>query len=100
MKFLAIERELSTQGFSEDLLKMEAARVWELEKAGVIREIYFKKETREAVLILECEDGETAESHLSTLPLVKAQLIEFSVNELVPYDGYERLFSPDKRVFP
>ena len=93
MKFLAIEKELESHGFSEEILKREAAQVWELEKAGIIREIYFKKEIKEAIIILECENMESAALYLSTLPLVQENLSDFSISELIPYDGYDRLFA-------
>jgi muconolactone delta-isomerase len=94
MKILALEKEIPNTT-SEKLaphLKAEAARVWELYKSGHIREIYFRGDRNEAVLILECADVEEAESLLATLPLVKAGLIEFEVIPLVPYPGFERLF--------
>jgi len=94
MKILALEKEMSN-ATPEDFtphLKAEAARVWELYKSGQVREIYFRGDRDEAVLILECDDVEEAESLLDTLPLVKAGLIDFEVIPLVPYPGFERLF--------
>jgi hypothetical protein len=43
-------------------------------------------------LILECAGVEEAKDLLNTLPLVKAELIEFNVIPLAPYSGFERLF--------
>ena len=79
MKILAIEKEISNtplEKFSPHL-KAEAARVWELYKSGHIREVYFRGDRDEAVLILECANVAEAESLLNTLPLVKEGLIEF-----------------------
>jgi hypothetical protein len=45
------------------------------------------------VLILECENTEDASQILGTLPFVEADLIEFEIIPLVPYDGFERLFN-------
>ncbi len=94
MKILAIEKEVS--GTSEEqfkrYLKEEAERVWNLYQAGIIREIYFTKDTHEAVLILECIDEAEAINILKTLPLVKARLIAFEIKPLAAYDGFKRLF--------
>ena len=68
MKVLAIERELPGAA-AEDFgphLAAEASRVWELYQAGIIRELYFRADRHEAVLVLECADVEEAEQMLST----------------------------------
>ena len=76
-------------------LEDEARRVWELYQQGVIRELYFRADRTDAVLILECEDADSARSVLDTLPLVKAGLVEFEVIPLIPYPGFGRLFEAD-----
>jgi muconolactone delta-isomerase len=95
MKILALEKE--TPGVTaEDFrphAKAEAARAWELYQAGVIRELYFRQDRPEAVLILECADVREAGQVLATLPLVKAGLITFEVIPLAPYPGFSRLFA-------
>ena len=95
MKFLAIEKEVPgvTEEQFKPYLKAEAKRALELFQEGIIREIYFKKEQHNAVLILECKDKVKAENILQTLPLVKENLISFEVSQLVPYDGFSRLVS-------
>ena len=94
MKILALERE--RPGASIEQFKLyaesEAARVWELYRAGVLRELYFRADQQTAVLILECENPEDASQILDTLPFVQANLISFEIIPLVPYDGFERLF--------
>ena len=94
MKILALEKE--SPNVPEDqfvpFLKAEAREVWRLYKQGIIREIYFTKDTHEAVLILECEDLNEAENILNNLPLVKEKLITFDIKQLTAYDGFERLF--------
>jgi muconolactone delta-isomerase len=94
MKILALEIEIpnTTPEQFAPHLKAESARVWELYKSGQVREIYFRGDRNEAVLILECADVEEAENLLATLPLVKAGLIAFEVIPLAPYPGFERLF--------
>lgn len=94
MKVLAIEREVpgvAGDAF-ESHLQAEAARVWELYQAGVIREIYFRQDRPDAVLVLECEDVEEARGVLQALPLVKEGLIAFEIIPLRPYPGFARLF--------
>jgi muconolactone delta-isomerase len=73
-------------------LKEEASRVWELHQKGVVREIYFRADRNDAVLILEARDADEAQRILSTLPLVREHLIAFEIVPLVPYSGFERLF--------
>jgi hypothetical protein len=95
MRILALEKEIpntNSQRFTPHL-KAEAARVWELYKSGHIREMYFRQDRKEAVLVLECKDAIEAQQLLGTLPLVQAGLIEFEVIPLVPYTGFERLVS-------
>lgn len=94
MKILAMEVE--TEGVKPEQfaphLKTEARRVWELYQNGTIRELYFRADRSEAVLILECANANEAQHALETLPLVQAGLIRFTVIPLVAYPGFERLF--------
>ncbi len=94
MKILALEKEspAATAGQFQPLLKDEARCVWDLQQSGLVREAYFATEDHTAVLILECEDVQTARRALASLPLVKAGLIQFDLIPLVPYDGFARLF--------
>lgn len=99
MKILALEKEIpgvTDDQFTPALLKTEAARAWELQQAGIIRELYLRQDRYEAVLILECQDVEEAKSILATLPLVQSGLITFEVIPLIPYDGFARLFSTER----
>jgi hypothetical protein len=95
MKILALEKDVP--GVTADQfpahLQDEARRVWELYKAGIIREMYFRQEKTDAVLMLECADAAEAREVLNTLPLVREKLIDFEIIPLVPYPGLERLFS-------
>jgi muconolactone delta-isomerase len=97
MKILAIEKEvpgLTAEDFKPHL-KAEAVKVWELYQAGVFRELYFRQDRSEAVLILECTDVEDANEVLNTLPLVKEGLITFDIIPLGPYPGFARLFAEE-----
>ncbi len=94
MKILAIEKEKPglQPGQFAPFLKTEAMHVWELYLSGRIREIYFRADRSEAVLLLECADAAEAQQILGTLPLVQAGLIDFEIIPLIPYTGFERLF--------
>jgi muconolactone delta-isomerase len=94
MKILALEMEvpdIPDEAF-EPHLRNEAARAWELQQAGVLRELYFRDDRHEAVLVLECETLRAAEEALATLPLVQKGLIRFELIPLRPYPGFARLF--------
>lgn len=96
MKILAIEHELpgvEPEQFTPQLKQAEAARVWELFQADSIREVYFRADRSEAVLMLECATIDDAARILKTLPLVAANLIAFEIIPLAPYPGFSRLFA-------
>ncbi len=96
MMILAIERDVpgvTGEEFEPHLKEEEAARVWELYQAGLVRELYFRQDQPSAVLVLECADIEEANAVLNTLPLVKAGLIAFDIIQLIPYPGFSRLFA-------
>jgi len=76
----------------EQLLKQEAKVLWDLQKNNIIRNIWFTKNTREAVLIIETEDIIRTKEIIDTFPLVRERLITYDIIDLVAYDGYERLF--------
>lgn len=94
MKIIALEIEadnIKPEQFTPHL-KSEAQRVWELYQDGTIRELYFRADRSEAVLVLECVDTTEAQQRLQSLPLVKAGLITFDMIPLIPYPGFARLF--------
>jgi hypothetical protein len=94
MKILALEVEAEgtkPEQFTPHL-QAEARRVWDLYQHGIIREIYFRGDRPDAVLILECGNTREAQHALESLPLVQAGLIRFDVIPLVPYPGFARLF--------
>jgi hypothetical protein len=94
MKILAIEEPNPTAADDDFAphLAAEAKRAWELHQSGVIRELYFRADREEAVLVLECENVEEAHKALSTLPLVAEGLIRFDLIPLRAYPGFARLF--------
>ncbi len=95
MKILALEHEVpgaATEAF-ERYKTAEARKAWDLYHAGVIRELYFRADRNEAILVLECGSVEEAQEILSTLPFVQNRLIAFEVIPLKAYPGFNRLFS-------
>ncbi len=95
MKILAIEHELPGAG-TEDFQQYardEACKVWKLYQSDFIRELYFRSDRDEAVLILECASVSEALEILSTLPFVRNKLITFELIPLKAYPGFERLFA-------
>ena len=95
MKILAIEHE--SPDAKPELFSLHAAsearKVWELHQDGVVRELYFRGDRTEAVLILECASVEEAQQVLQALPLVQEGLITFEVIPLRAYPGFARLFA-------
>jgi len=75
------------------LLKAEVRYVWDLQKRGIIRNIWFVKKSKNAVLMIEGESEDKVRKVVDKLPLVIENLIRYKILELTAYDGYERLFS-------
>ncbi len=95
MKILALEQpvpDVTPESFAPHL-RAEARRVWELQQSGVLREIWFRGDRPEAVLVLEAESADAAQRAISTLPLVANGLVRFEVVPLVAYPGLARLFA-------
>jgi muconolactone delta-isomerase len=97
MKILAMEKEIpgARAGQFESYRKEEARRVWALYKQGIVREMHFRQDRHEAILLFECADPGEARRVLDTLPLVEKGPIDFDIIPLVPYPGFERLFETD-----
>jgi muconolactone delta-isomerase len=95
MKILALEHELrnATAEQFQRHANEEARRVWDLQQAGIIREVYFRADKNEAVLVLECASVIEASEVIETLPFVQAKLITFEIIPLKAYPGFERLFA-------
>ena len=97
MKILALEHELpdaTAEQFGQ-YANDEARKAWELHQAGIIRELYFRADRNEAVLVLDCASVSEAQEILAALPFVKAGLITFEVIPLKAYPGFARLFEKD-----
>jgi muconolactone delta-isomerase len=97
MKILALEHELpgGTAEKFQQHARAEAARAWDLHQQGILRELYFRADRSEAVLVLECDDIKSAQEILGTLPLVEHGLITFELIPLKAYPGFARLFTSE-----
>jgi hypothetical protein len=73
--------------------KAEATSVWELYRDGVIREISFRTDRRDVVILLDAEDIAGARAALDSLPFVAAGAVTFELVGLQPYDGWALLFA-------
>jgi hypothetical protein len=99
MKVLALGRDTAPADdprFAE-LRPAEARRAWDLYQADVIREIYFRADRPNGVLVLEVPDLAVAREVIDSLPLVAAGLIDFDLVPLKPYPGFARLFAEAAR---
>ena len=94
MKIIALEKEMSTArpiDFRRSA-RAEAKALWQLYQNGIVREFYFRKEKKSAVLILEAKNKVEALKALNKLPYVSKKLIGFELIPLKPYYGFQRLF--------
>lgn len=98
MKFMALEKDVTgviAEQIPATVLEAEAAEVWRLYQAGIIREIYYRHDRKAAVIILECTDLGAAQKVIAGLPLVRDRYIDFEVAGLIPYRGFLRMFKPE-----
>ena len=94
MKILAFENDNEGVDWnnSREILEEEARHVYQFYLKGFVREIYFT-ENKNAVLILECENKDEASRLLNTLPLIQKGFTHFSLVELRPYTGFDRIIN-------
>ncbi len=100
MRILALERDVpgaTGDAYTAELLRAEALRAWQLYQDGIVRELYFRADRTEAVILLECAGVDEAQAVLDTLPLVQAGLVAFDCIPLKAYPGFERLFAAGAR---
>ena len=97
-KILAFSRTLPGETMEKmgPHFKAEAAKAWELYTKGILREMYFRTDRPESVLILECDNTDEAKKFLDDLPLVKAGFIDFDYFPLGPFVPLSALFSKEK----
>jgi len=93
MQYLVITRDNGTVNWNsyDKLLKQEAKHIWELQKAGTVRNIWFTK-NEDAILILEGDNEEQIKEIVASFPLIRKGLLVYSIEELSAYTGFERLY--------
>jgi hypothetical protein len=94
MKVLALGFDVVSQDdprFAE-IRPAEARRVWDLYQADVLREVHFRADRDNGVLLFEVPDLAAAREAVDSLPLVAAGLVDFDLVPLRPYPGFARLF--------
>lgn len=74
----------------DDLLRAEARTAYGLWQKGVVRQLWFTEE-QDAVIILECANKRTAKATVESLPLIKHGLLRYTLTQLSPYPGFDRL---------
>jgi muconolactone delta-isomerase len=95
VQVLALERsvpDVLDAAFTPALLRAEAESLWQLHQNGVVRQMFFRTDRPEAVLLLEVADPGAARRTLDDLPLVSSGLIDFEIVPLRAYPGLARLF--------
>ncbi len=66
---------------------------WSLYLAGILREAYATETPTRVVFVLETASEAEAAAHLDALPLIKAGLLAYSLNELRPFANWSLLFA-------
>lgn len=94
MRFIATSKDTNSADWygKEEILRNEALRIWNLQQEEIVRDIWFTQPGNDAILVLECDNLETAQALVADFPLVKAGLIEFQIVQIKPYNGLRRLF--------
>ncbi len=77
------------------VLKDEVEKTWQLQMKGIIKDIYYVSDKSGVVFTIDAKDTTNANRILSVLPLVKQKLIHFDYVGLIPYNGYDILFTDE-----
>lgn len=96
MQFLVILRLKPevTEEAQVKLRRAEVEAVWRLIASGTLRSIhFFSGEGHGAVLNVEAPDRATADSAVSSLPMVEAGLLHPQILTLTPFTGLAALFA-------
>lgn len=95
MKIMAVSRRLPGTTFEmlQAYQHSEVSLVWDYQRRGIIREIYFDSEKPAVVVILEAETLGAAKVAMAEMPMAKAKLLDFDFYTLGPYVQIETLFA-------
>jgi hypothetical protein len=87
-----------SEGVGPDIVRAHAVEenraVWEMYRAGVIREMLFRTDRPGAVFRLETDSVEEARSAVAALPMVAQGLLVPEFIPVGPFVPLENLFSP------
>lgn len=93
MQFLIVSRrrteEFPPEAWTPELIEAEGQRVRELYSAGIIRNIWRRKDTPGAVILVEAATEEEVRQAAASLPLAKRDMLEIvTLTQLDPYPGF------------
>ena len=93
MQFLVLSRRRTDvfppEAWTPELIEAEGQRVRELYIAGIIRNIWRRKDVAGAVLLMEAASEEEIRQAISSLPLAKREMLEIqTLTQLEPYPGF------------
>ena len=74
-------------------LRSEAASVWRLYRAGLLREFYLRQDGPGVVLVFEAASVDEVRDRLAELPLSRLGLVEFDVIPVGPLLSLETLMA-------
>lgn len=95
MKIMGISQRRDGVSF-DDIQRMqlpETRKVWELQKSGFLREIYFDPDKPAVVVVIEASSLDEARATLGELPMVEAGLIDFDLTVLGHFGQLGHLFA-------
>ena len=93
MQFLVLTRRRTDQfppdAWKPELLEAEAQRARELYSAGTIRNIWRRKDTPGAAIVMEAATEEEVREAVASLPLAQRGMLEIvALTQLEPYPGF------------
>lgn len=93
MQFLVLTRRkielFPAEAWTSDLLANESQRVRELYAAGVVRNIWRRKDLPGAAIIFEALTEDEVRDAVASLPLAKQGMLEIAaLTQLEPYPGF------------
>lgn len=100
MKFLAMSRRCPGVSDAQvaEHATLESLQAFRLMRAGVFEQLYFSRDWRGAVLVVQAASRAEAEAALATLPMVAKSVITFDLYQLDPNDHYVRLFADEHKA--
>ncbi|HTF70906.1 MAG TPA: muconolactone Delta-isomerase family protein [Edaphobacter sp.] len=93
MQFLIVSRRRTDvfppEAWTPELVEAEGQRVRELYAAGIIRNVWRRKDTPGAAIIMEAGSEEEARAAAGSLPLAQRDMLEIvALTQLEPYPGF------------